>query len=296
MRVQTRHLLVDSAIALVLGWICFWGAHGLLGSRPWSRRSIRSVRPGFGPPRIELPEVADWVAVPLLLLVVGLAVRRIWPRSAFVAIVLGVGGYLAAGAVFPPVFLAPALGIYAMATGPAPAPLGAADRAAGADDHGRPLVGALSRAGQPRAVRRTGGGRRRGRGAGHGRAAPAQPPGERPAPTRAGPAPIRVRGAAADRPGCARRGRPQPVGDHHAGRRRPARAGQAPRPGGGVPGGDPDDQSGGPGGTADDPGGLPGSGGRRGPGSGAGPGPARRPGRRPAPGGPDGRGGAGTGR
>ncbi|HVH21880.1 MAG TPA: sensor histidine kinase [Pseudonocardia sp.] len=59
--------------------------------------------------------MADWLAVPLLILVVGLAVRRIWPRSAFVAVVLGVGGYLAAGAVFPPVFLAPALVIYAMA-------------------------------------------------------------------------------------------------------------------------------------------------------------------------------------
>ena len=32
------------------------------------------------------------------------------------AIVVGVGGYLAAGADFGPVFLAPALGIYAMAT------------------------------------------------------------------------------------------------------------------------------------------------------------------------------------
>jgi signal transduction histidine kinase len=47
--------------------------------------------------------------------VLGLAVRRIWPRAGFLAVVLGVGGYLAAGAVFPPVFLAPALSSYAMA-------------------------------------------------------------------------------------------------------------------------------------------------------------------------------------
>jgi signal transduction histidine kinase len=115
MRVQTRHLLVDSAIALVLGWVCLWGALAFWG--PALGRGEHPVgSPRFGPPRIELPEVADWIAVPLLLLVVGLAVRRIWPRWGFVAIVVGVGGYLAAGAVFPPVFVAPALGVYAMAT------------------------------------------------------------------------------------------------------------------------------------------------------------------------------------
>ena len=115
MRVQTRHLLVDSAIALVLGWVCLWGALAFWG--PALGRGEHPVgSPRFGPPRIELPEVADWMAVPLLILVVGLAVRRIWPRWGFVAIVVGVGGYLAAGAVFPPVFVAPALGIYAMAT------------------------------------------------------------------------------------------------------------------------------------------------------------------------------------
>jgi signal transduction histidine kinase len=119
MRVNTRHLLVDSAVALVLGWICFWAAQ--VSWDPGRGRGEHPVGPprfgppDFGPPRIELPGVADWVAAPLLLLVVGLAVRRIWPRSGFVAVVLGVGGYLAAGAAFPLVFAAPALGIYAMA-------------------------------------------------------------------------------------------------------------------------------------------------------------------------------------
>ena len=295
MRVNTRHLLVDSAIALVLGWICFWGAHVFWGPGPVGRsipaRLDRSSdRRGSSSPR--------WPT--------GWRCRCCSWSSAWPSVGSGRGrpsspSWWASAATWPPVPCSRRSSwrrrwASTRWRSPCPCPLGAADRAAGADDHGRPLVGALSRVGQPRAVRRTGGGRRRGRGAGHGRAAPPQPPGERPAPTRAGPAPIRVRGAAADRPGCARRGRPQPVGDHHAGRRRPARAGQAPRPGGGVAGGDPDDQSRGPGGTADDPGGLPGSGGRRGPGSGAGTGPARRPGRGPAPGGPDGRGGAGTGR
>ena len=56
-----------------------------------------------------------WVWLPIVVLVVGLALRRVWPRPAFVAVAIGVGGYLAAGAMFPPVFVAPALAIYAMA-------------------------------------------------------------------------------------------------------------------------------------------------------------------------------------
>ena len=40
-----------------------------------------------------------------------------WPRTAFVATVAGVGTYLATGAMFAPIFLGPALGVYAMASG-----------------------------------------------------------------------------------------------------------------------------------------------------------------------------------
>jgi signal transduction histidine kinase len=68
-----------------------------------------------GPWFLDRPEVSDWVLLPVLVMVAGLALRRVWPRPAFVATVVGVGGYLAAGAMFPPVFLAPALAIYAMA-------------------------------------------------------------------------------------------------------------------------------------------------------------------------------------
>ena len=63
---------------------------------------------------IDRPIFAGVLSV--LIFVAGLALRRVWPRPAFVATVVGVGGYLAAGAMFPPVFVAPALGIYAMAT------------------------------------------------------------------------------------------------------------------------------------------------------------------------------------
>ena len=111
-QVTTRVLLVDSAIAVVLGWISWLGS--FFGWNP-------DRRPGqFGPPRggpwaYDPPQVLGWVVVPILVLVVGLAVRRLWPRAAFVAVVAGVGGYLAAGATFGLIFLAPALGVYAMA-------------------------------------------------------------------------------------------------------------------------------------------------------------------------------------
>ena len=115
-RVPTRSLLVDPVIAVGLGWMC-WSA----AESHWGRGGdpVELGPPGRGGPPppwfFDRPEVADWVLVPVLVLIAGLAVRRVWPRPAFVAIVVGVGGYLAAGAVFPPVFLAPALAIYAMA-------------------------------------------------------------------------------------------------------------------------------------------------------------------------------------
>jgi signal transduction histidine kinase len=111
-RVTTRALLIDSVIAVVLGWISWLGS--LFGWNP-------DRRPGqFGPPRrgpwaYDPSPVLGWVVVPIVVLVVGLAVRRVWPRAAFVAVVAGVGGYLAAGATFGLIFLAPALGVYAMA-------------------------------------------------------------------------------------------------------------------------------------------------------------------------------------
>ena len=120
MRVPTRSLLVDSAIALVLGWMCWstaafdWGPD----------RDPVVVGPGGPPGRrgdppppwfVDRPEVAVWVLLPVLVMVAGLALRRVWPRPAFLAVAVGVGGYLAAGGTFPLVFLAPALAIYAMA-------------------------------------------------------------------------------------------------------------------------------------------------------------------------------------
>ena len=58
----------------------------------------------------------SWLIFPALaLLVVGVALRRVWPRAAFVVVVLGVAGYLGAGGPYGPVLVAPALSLYALA-------------------------------------------------------------------------------------------------------------------------------------------------------------------------------------
>ena len=115
MRVRSRHLLVDSAIAVGLGWVCLWVS--FFHWEPDGNRGGWDGGPRGGPWFPDpAPDVHGWVFLPVLVFAVGLALRRIWPRAAFVATVVGVGGYLAAGATFGLVFLAPALAIYAMAT------------------------------------------------------------------------------------------------------------------------------------------------------------------------------------
>ena len=108
----TRPLLVDSAIAAGLGWMCWWGSRLRWepGVGEFDGQYGPRGRPWPGP-----PDVSDWVLLPILVLVAGLVFRRVWLRPAFVAIAVGVGGYLAAGAMFGLVFLAPALAVYAMA-------------------------------------------------------------------------------------------------------------------------------------------------------------------------------------
>ena len=112
MRVPTRRVLVDAAVALLLGWACFWAR---LVS--WGPPQLDGPDLGGRPqlPHPSLSDVEPWVAVAIATFMIGITLRAVRPRSAFVLITIGVGGYLAAGTIFGPVFLAPALGIYAMA-------------------------------------------------------------------------------------------------------------------------------------------------------------------------------------
>lgn len=115
MRAQARRaLLLDSAIGLILA-LTSWMASFYV----WGRSEVNAPGWGHGPPGRVINTVASspWVLPAVLLLALGIATRRIWPRAAFVATVVGVGIYLATGARFGPIFLGPALCVYAMASG-----------------------------------------------------------------------------------------------------------------------------------------------------------------------------------
>ena len=115
MRVEARRaLIIDSAIGLVLA-VTSWMASFYI----WDRAEFNRPDWGHGPPgrMITTVDSSPWVLPAVIVLALGIATRRLWPRAAFVAIVVGVGTYLATGARFGPIFLGPALGVYAMASG-----------------------------------------------------------------------------------------------------------------------------------------------------------------------------------
>jgi signal transduction histidine kinase len=121
MRVQAqRALLVDSLIGLALA-LSSWMASFYVWDRPEFSRPGESdpTQWGHGPPGRMVTSVdpSPWVLPAVIVLALGIALRRVWPRTAFVATVVAVGTYLAAGATFGPIFVGPALGVYAMASG-----------------------------------------------------------------------------------------------------------------------------------------------------------------------------------
>jgi signal transduction histidine kinase len=85
----------------------------------WDRSEFSRPGWGHGPPgrMITTVDPSPWVIPAVIVLALGIATRRVWPRAAFVATVAGVGTYLATGATFGPILLGPALGVYAMASG-----------------------------------------------------------------------------------------------------------------------------------------------------------------------------------
>ena len=159
MRVHARRaLLVDSAIGVALA-VASWMASFYVWDRSQFDRSpgFTPTPWGHGPPGRMVMSVdpSPWVLPAVVVLALGIATRRVWPRAAFVATVVGVGTYLATGATFGPIFLGPALAVYAMASGSshlrrgcirwrswdATTPhLGAATDLARADDHGGTLA------------------------------------------------------------------------------------------------------------------------------------------------------------
>jgi signal transduction histidine kinase len=121
MRVPTRRgLVVDSVIGALLAVVAWRAA-----SYDWAPPDFG--RPDFGhrgPPSWMFHTVAasPWVVPAVILLGLGIAARRVWPRVAFVTVVVGVGVYLATGASFDPIFLGPALCVFTLASMPTTMP------------------------------------------------------------------------------------------------------------------------------------------------------------------------------
>ncbi len=115
MRVEARRaLLIDSAIGFALaltGWMASFYV--------WGRSEFSRPEWGHGPPGRMVASVdpSPWVLPAVTLVALGVATRRVWPRAAFIATVVGVGAYLATGSTFAPIFLGPALAVYSMAGG-----------------------------------------------------------------------------------------------------------------------------------------------------------------------------------
>jgi signal transduction histidine kinase len=113
-RAAGRLLIVDAPLAVAVG------AASLAASRAAQLPEQLGEGPWRHGPRDRLDfadQTVPWGVIPGgLVIAVGVAMRRIWPRASFVAIVLAVAGYLAQGAPYGPVLLAPALSLHALAS------------------------------------------------------------------------------------------------------------------------------------------------------------------------------------
>jgi signal transduction histidine kinase len=108
-----RTVVVDALVGLGVALACWFGAQFT-----WVGPEVRGRGPrdrhgqDFHPILVQL---SPWAIPFLALLVVGVAIRRIWPRVGFVVVAVGIGGFFAAGTVFGLAFLAAALAVYSMA-------------------------------------------------------------------------------------------------------------------------------------------------------------------------------------
>jgi signal transduction histidine kinase len=118
-----RQLLVDAVLALGVGVLAY-------GSTRWDRwrdqparhdgTVVRHGGPPFRPPDPELTSTAwslPWlVGLAIVAMVAGLVIRRTFPRSGYVVVVVATAAFLAAGGPYGPALLAPGLAVLGMAT------------------------------------------------------------------------------------------------------------------------------------------------------------------------------------
>ena len=114
MRSDTKlTVVVDALVGLGVALACWFGAQFTwVGPEVRGRGPRDRHGPDFHPVLVQL---SPWVIPFLGMLVVGIAIRRIWPRVGFIVVAVGIGGFFAAGTVFGLAFLAAALAVYSMA-------------------------------------------------------------------------------------------------------------------------------------------------------------------------------------
>ena len=114
MRSDTKlTVVIDALVGLGVALACWFGAQFTwVGPEVRGRGPRDRHGPDFHPVLVQL---SPWVIPFLGMLVVGIAIRRIWPRVGFVVVAVGIGGFFAAGTVFGLAFLAAALAVYSMA-------------------------------------------------------------------------------------------------------------------------------------------------------------------------------------
>ena len=116
-------LPVDTALALAVGALAYGSTRWAAGRDEPALREGMTMRHGGPPFRVPDPELTStawslpWlVALSIAVMVAGLVVRRVFPRSGCVAVVLATTAFLAAGGPYWPALLAPALAVLGMAT------------------------------------------------------------------------------------------------------------------------------------------------------------------------------------
>lgn len=116
-------LLVDAALALAVGALAFGSTRWDAWTDGFEGRDGMPMRHGGPPFRVPDGELAStawsvpWVvAVGVAVIVAGLVVRRVLPRTGYIAVVLATTAFLAAGGPYGPVLIAPALAVLGLTT------------------------------------------------------------------------------------------------------------------------------------------------------------------------------------